>query len=35
MCEGSSNLRKILNESLIKPCMSKKIVNPLHIGGWL
>jgi hypothetical protein len=33
MREGLSNLREILNESSIKPCMSQKIVNFLHIGG--
>jgi hypothetical protein len=34
MREGLSNLRKNLNESLLKPCMFQKTVNPLHIGGW-
>jgi hypothetical protein len=33
MHEGLTNLREILNESLIKHCMSHKTMNPLHIGG--
>jgi hypothetical protein len=33
MHEGSSNLREIVNESLIKSCMFQKATNPLHIGG--